>query len=286
MKTVALDYVPATVEHRFRLAPHHELLVNGPNASEWITGNVVGTALDVPVLLRADGDKADMVLLEELYGMAIDFPWSPSGLKRLGSGANYRGAAFGNVEARAIRRRMGTAGSAFSYQHPAFSEVMEALVKRAWMHVEDKCPDLYLAIDSAPKALPEWRIRDTPFTSGVINATVCLPYHRDRGNVQNTGSVMWISRRHATGGHLHIPELNVVVDCSHGALLVFYGELFWHGVTQMGGLSRKGAGRFSVVAYSKQGILKAKSPEEEHRIAAERGTAAGDDVRETVLKYE
>ena len=238
MNVIELEYQPAATDHRFRMAPHHDDLVE--QGATWVTGDTTGVAVDVPILMRADGDTADLALLEELYGYAADYPWSPSGLKRLGSGANYRGAAFGSVEARSIRRRMGTAGSAFGYQNPAFAVVMEALVARAWMRLEDLCPDMYQAIDSAPKALPAWRIHNTPFTSGVINATVCLPYHRDRGNVQNTGSVMWVSRKHITGGHLHIPELDVVVDCDHGALLVFYGELFWHGVTLMRGHSRAG----------------------------------------------
>jgi len=281
VRQIALNYKPHRQEFIFQTPRHHSQFLDAGAA--WLTGDVQVRTGDIPILLRADARPKDLVYLEELYAQAIEYPFVPS-IKRI-SGPAYPGAAFGTTEMRVIRKRLAASKSVFDFSNPDMSAVLDELVARGWKRTKKLCPDLYDAMDSAPKARAEWRIRDTPFTSGVINASAAIPYHRDRGNVANSGSVMWVARKLVDGGHLHIPELNVVVDCRHGTLLVFYGEIFWHGVTVIKGLSRARAGRFSVVAYSKKSILNAKSPQEEHYEAALRGTRLADKRRDTVLEY-
>ena len=140
-------------------------------------------------------------------------------------------------------------------------------------------------MNSGAIGLDCWCIGDTPFTSGSINKDCSMYYHRDRGNVPNTGSVMWLARSYCKGGHLHIPELGLLVDCSHGAMVAFYGETFWHGVTQITGLSRAKSVRLSIVAYSKRAILYAQEGDDEHLEAAKRSTAAFDEVRDTATRH-
>ena len=286
MKLLNLPYTDHEEEHLSRIPRYHTALLGVGGVSNWLSGDVIVSTEGFPVLLRMDARPKDMLHIEALYKYAIQHTFNKSGVRRYNSGATYAAEVFGTSQKSEIRKRMATARTRFSYNHASFADCAEVLVERGWDKVRKHCPDMYDAIDSAPKALDCWRLRGTPYTSGVINASVTMPYHRDRGNVPSTGSVMWVSRKLVTGGHLHIPELNALVDCKHGTLLVFYGEIFWHGVTLIRGLSRSQAGRFSLVAYAKNSILSAQDPETEHKLAALRGTLSADDRRDTVLKYE
>ena len=284
MKTIELDYKPHSEKEMLRSPKTHESIL--ADGADWITGNRIVEVDGIPVLCRRNGSLSELALLDDLFDIAIDHKFHADGVRRVYTGVSYPAESFGIAERRPIRRRMGVGRTQFSYKHPIFAGVMEELVKSGWKSLKHGARGLYDAIDSAPKSLKAWRIGNTPYTSGVINASVSMPYHRDRNNVEHTGSLMWVTRRHAEGGHLHIPELNAVVDCSHGTMLVFYGEIFWHGVTRITQLSREGSGRYSVVAYAKKSVLQAKSPAEEHYLAAVRGTKSADAIRDTVLKYD
>ena len=279
MRRVELPYTPHNQESIFQTPRRHDCFLS--SGAEWLTGDTEVRVGDIPVLLRADAGTADLVLLEALYHQALEYPFVDR-IKRL-SGPSYHGEIFGMTELQGPRKRFGASASMFDLNHPEMSRILWELVSRGWERLREMSPEMHAAIDSAPKARDEWRMHDTPYTSGVINASASVPYHRDRGNVPHTGSIMWVSRKLVGGGHLHIPELDAVVDCSHGTLLVFYGEILWHGVTLMHGLSRDRAERYSVVAYARNRILNAKSPDEEHYAAALRGTRLADVRRDTVL---
>ena len=281
MKRIELAYTPHEQELIFQTPRRHDHFLE--EGATWITGDVEARIGDIPVLFRADAKPKDLVLLEDLYQHSLRYKFRDR-IKRL-AGPTYYGEIFCTTEMRPIRKRNAASSSMLDIYYPDMSRTLWELVGRGWARLRKMCPGLYDAIDSAPQARKEWRIGDTPFTSGVLNASASLPYHRDRGNVPHTGSVMWVSRKLVRGGHLHIPELNAVVDCGHGTLLIFYGEIFWHGVTLMQGLSRHGAERYSVVAYAKNMLLQAESPQEEHYKAALRGTRLADERRDTVLKH-
>lgn len=284
MKTIHLDEIKS-YEHSERvLTPRYHTVIGRDDKHWMVTGDTTIRIDDFPVLLRIDGSTKDRAILDAVYGHAINHKWEQAGIRRIGSGGGYTGASFGTGERSYLKRKLAVSITHFTHEYPDFSGLLELMVQRGWRKLKRRCPEMYDNINSAPKALKCWRISGTPFTSGVINASVTMPYHRDRNNVPATGSLMWISRRHVKGGHLHIPELGIIVDCRHGTLLVYYGETFWHGVTLIRGLSRAQAGRFSIVAYSKLNVLAAQSPAVEDELAALRGTASMDDVRDTALK--
>ena len=282
-----VDYVPYHEKHMLHTARYHNSIIED-NDAMWLHGNKLVSVQGTPVLLRLDAEpfSKEEMLLEDVLIHGNSHPWAEGGIKRIHTGAGYTGASFGTAERKEIRRRMGTGRTQFSYQYPEFTAVMEELVKVGWENIKKYGGDFYYQVDSADRARKEWRIGNTPYTSGVINSSVTMPYHRDRGNVEDTGSVMWVARTYTKGGHLHIPELNMVVCCSHGTMLAFYGEIFWHGVTLIRGLSRDQASRYSIVAYAKKAILKAKAPEDEHKDAMLRGTKSFDHIRETAIKHE
>ena len=101
--------------------------------------------------------------------------------------------------------------------------------------------------------LPEWRMtEDALWTSGVINQSSALPYHRDGSNF-DTWSAMPVVRRGMDGGHLHFPEYDITVNCRDGWALWFNGFAYVHGVTPMKPRA-KDAYRYSIVFYAKRGM--------------------------------
>lgn len=283
MKHLDLDFNPIEEVDLFRVPRSHKRIVS--DGAQMVKGDAIGYVEGVPVLVRMDATVPELAALDDIYDMATEHKFQAGGIRRANTGTYY-GESFGTVEPLALRRRYSVSRSNFSIENYEFSAALERMVKVGWRKVKRNAREYYDQIDTADKALSAWRIGKTPYTSGVINATVTLPYHRDRGNVDRTGSLMWISRKLVKGGHLHIPELSIVVDCSHGAMLAFYGEIFWHGVTAINDTTRARAARYSIVAYAKRKILKAGTPEEEYRKGIELAAKHSEEERETVLKYD
>lgn len=100
--------------------------------------------------------------------------------------------------------------------------------------------------------LEEWRLGDTTWTSGVINKSSALPYHRDAFNF-DVWTAMPVLRRHMRGGYLHLPEYDVTVASRDGWAVFFPGWDLVHGVTPMRPLKPEGY-RFSVVYYALRGM--------------------------------
>lgn len=99
----------------------------------------------------------------------------------------------------------------------------------------------------------DWRMaKDALWTSGVINKTSTLPYHRDGFNF-DTWSAMPVLRRNVTGGYLHIPEYDITCAARDGYALYFCGYRVMHGVTPMTQTAKDGY-RYSVVYYALRGM--------------------------------
>lgn len=122
--------------------------------------------------------------------------------------------------------------------------------------------------------LPEWRMEeDSLWTSGVINRSMTLPYHRDGSNFP-TWSAMPTLRYRMAGGHLHLPEYDITFACKDGEVSWFCGKDLVHGVTPM--YSKQGhadAYRFSIVYYALAGMKDCATYAEETTQSAERRTA-------------
>jgi hypothetical protein len=100
--------------------------------------------------------------------------------------------------------------------------------------------------------LSEWRLEDSTWTSGIINKSSVLPYHRD-GNNLSTWSAMPTIRYATTGGYLHVPEYGIVFPCGDGDVTWFYGRGLVHGVTPIKP-RRKDSYRYSIVYYALKGM--------------------------------
>lgn len=109
---------------------------------------------------------------------------------------------------------------------------------------------------------PEWRIGDSPFTSGIVNKDNVLPYHFDKGNVPGGWSLMLGFKRDVDGGYLVIPEYDLALEVADNTLSGFDGQIALHGVSPFRKLSRY-AHRYTIVYYAKAGAWQCLSPAEE-----------------------
>lgn len=114
----------------------------------------------------------------------------------------------------------------------------------------------------AGKVLPEYRIADTPFTSGIVNQNNPLPYHFDRGNFKGVNSAMLGFKTDIEGGHLTVPEIDTAFAIGDRSLLLFDGQSLLHGVTPFRRMSDRAA-RYTVVFYSLEGMWRCEPPGEE-----------------------
>lgn len=110
--------------------------------------------------------------------------------------------------------------------------------------------------------LPEYRIGDSMFTSGIINHNNPLKYHFDAGNYKNVWSCMFAFKKDIEGGYLAVPEINMGFKCGNGSLTMFDGQGLLHGVTPIKKLSES-AVRYTVVYYSLLQMWNCITPKDE-----------------------
>ncbi len=101
------------------------------------------------------------------------------------------------------------------------------------------------------KVKPEFTIKETPFTSGIVNDNNPLCYHFDAGNYKNVWSAMIVMKKGIKQGHLSLPEYGVKVEVADNSIFFFDGQNIMHGVTPIIKTSSF-ARRFSIVYYSLQ----------------------------------
>jgi hypothetical protein len=115
--------------------------------------------------------------------------------------------------------------------------------------------------------LPDWLLdEDGLWTSGVINRTATLPYHRDGANF-HTWSAMPSVRMGVDGGRLHLPEYGLTCRVDDADVTWFAGRDLVHGVTPMR-LRRSDGYRYTVVYYALSGMVDCRSWAEETAGAA------------------
>lgn len=170
------------------------------------------------------------------------------------SGAANVSRTFGASPRAAINRREGCQASALTRDEPIlaaelsrYAAVLQGMLGEIAPQVIDRDRDRLKPIDET------WRIGESDlWTSGVINRSSKLPYHRDTFNFP-TWSAMPVLRRNMRGGYLSIPEYDAVVACRDGWAVFFPGHDLLHGVTSMTPTTRDGY-RYSIVYYALRGM--------------------------------
>ena len=117
------------------------------------------------------------------------------------------------------------------------------------------------------------------WTSGVVNDTAQLPYHRDGFNFP-VWSAMPVIRRGTRGGYLHIPEYDVVLPCADGTASFFEGYRLVHGVTPITRVKKGDGYRISCVFYALKGMKNCRTAAEESALGRRRRTERERDMAE------
>jgi hypothetical protein len=191
--------------------------------------------------------------VERLRGALTGIPWNS--LFRSKTGSRNHARTFGMAPRRVSIRRESCRPTWLAVNEPARHDVLVDLAGRLQAQMLDFAPGAYAQAMKGVQVVPEeWRMaEDSLWTSGVVNKSSSLPYHRDRLNFPDTWAAMPVLRRNMTGGHLHIPEFGVSVQCRDGWVVTFPGYRYVHGVTPMKATA-DGGYRYSVVYYALRGM--------------------------------
>jgi len=170
------------------------------------------------------------------------------------SGLRYAHRTFGYRTRQPLRRRESCSACNTAVDYPEVHRCIESITT----DIEGLFADFHPAEYERQRALvadvilPEWRMGGGLWTSGIINQTSALTYHRDRNNLATTWSAMLVMRRHLRGGYLHVPALDLYASCDDGHVLIFEGASLLHGVT--GFHIRPGGYRYTLVYYALTGM--------------------------------
>lgn len=236
-----------------------------------------------PYTVEYEGETIALVdrLPDELHRLmrwavlAWDKTVTSGGVMR-SKGLRNRAGVFGFLAANPILQRpvCGECGGA-----RAEPEAHRVLCRAAmWLadNLAHRLPEQYARNQEAVAPVdPVWRLPGGLWTSGVVNSTSALPYHRDRNNF-DVWSAMPIVRRGTRGGYLHLPELTLaaeplVLPCGDGDVVYFNGQAWMHGVTPIVRAQDDGY-RFSVVYYPVRKMANCLPPKEEVERANKRRT--------------
>lgn len=200
--------------------------------------------------LRSQSDDLAKIV-ERLIKFDLDVPMDTARL----SGIESRNRVFGTVEPNKLRRRVACSAARLDKENPRLLAALTELANQGieqWCEIDDATFTAHKNLVET-KIHPDWLLGETGFTSGVINFTAALPYHKDSGNIPGSWSMMLALRSNVEGGHLHLPEYDVTLGIFDRSITFFNGQAVWHGVTPFH-LNKKTAHRFTIVFYAKNKI--------------------------------
>lgn len=170
------------------------------------------------------------------------------------SGTRNVSRTFGFTTRSAVLQREACTPTSLAWESPEAQMTLNQTAEDLATFLLEELPEVYEQnYREIQNVLPEWRMTDDAlWTSGVINQSSALPYHRDGANF-DTWSAMPVVRRGMDGGHLHMPEYDITINCRDGWALYFNGYAYVHGVTPMAPRAKDGY-RYSIVFYAKRGM--------------------------------
>lgn len=243
------------------------------------TPNVAQATVDDPIFIT---DRAT----REVIGIVTKLPkdrlaelrWAVTRMEmgtvaRMGGRQEGSGRTFGWSPKRIIARRESCRATSAAADFPKEHAVLARFAGSLSRDFEALLPHRAEADQAVLRQVAgDWKMDDDAlWTSGVINRSATLPYHRDGMNF-HTWSAMPSLRMGMSGGHLHVPEYGITYRVDDGDVTWFCGRDLVHGVTPME--TRKANGyRFSIVYYALAGMKDCRTFAEETAQNAERRTA-------------
>lgn len=183
------------------------------------------------------------------------------------------GRTFGFAPRNPIKQKEACGSTTLERDQPAVAAVLARLAGGLGRDFAELLPGRAAADRQVlDQVNADWLLdEDGLWTSGVINRTATLPYHRDGANF-HTWSAMPSVRMGVDGGRLHIPEYGVTCRVDDGDVTWFAGRDLVHGVTPMR-LRRQDGYRYTIVYYALAGMLDCRSYAEETASAGALRTA-------------
>lgn len=166
------------------------------------------------------------------------------------SGMPSQSAIFGYSPRNTIRKDFCSA-TRLAYDQPHIHQVIvdyAQVVADEYQKINPDLHDEHMAT-TRNNVVGDYRVKESPFTSGIINKNNPLKYHFDSGNFSGVWSGMLVFKGGVSGGYLSVPEYNMGFKLRHNSLLMFDGQGLLHGVTPIRKLSSD-AYRYSIVYYS------------------------------------
>jgi len=170
------------------------------------------------------------------------------------SGTRNRSRVFGFTTRSAVLQREACTPTSLAWESPEAQITLNHTAEVLGEYLREQLPEVFEHdYQQISQVLPEWRMtEDALWTSGVINQSSALPFHRDGSNF-DTWSAMPVIRRGMDGGHLEMPEFGITINCKDGWALWFNGHAHVHGVTPLSPRTKDGY-RYSIVFYAKRGM--------------------------------
>lgn len=229
--------------------PDRDTIINTPTL-------VVDPDLGAPVMAYLPLSPADTAKLTDAVTRIPAF----SGVSRAGS-LRSLSRTFGMAPRRPVNKHDSCRITALARDHPDIHAVLAELSLTLGDTLASFAPEIAARDRATIDAVgPEWRMAEgSLWTSGVVNHTAQLPYHRDALNF-DAWSAMPVVRRGVTGGYLNIPEYGLTPSCRNGYVVYFNGHKLLHGVTPLQAPARQYRSgtaegyRLSVVYYALRGM--------------------------------
>lgn len=201
-----------------------------------------------------------------------------------GSGMRNVSRTFGFAPKSVVMNRESCRPASMAHQQPEQHAVIVAAAKLLETFLVEEVPEVVdYSYDKSHEINDDWRLSDDVYwTSGVINQTSALPYHRDRNNFP-VWSAMPVARRKARGGYLSVPEYDVTIAARDGWVVYFNGYMLTHGVTPIEIKADDGY-RFSCVYYCLRGMVNCADDAREQADAKRRRTEREKQIAETSVE--
>ena len=209
--------------------------------------------------IYVDAETGEIVLVyaplksgtEDLRAAVLN---TPMGSVKRASGIDQESRSFGMAPRKVMQGRDACRPASLAYERPSEHAFLARLALDLGETLREISPEKYQEnIDALAEIDKDWRITEGAlWTSGNINRSATLPYHRDGFNF-DSWSAMPVVRRGMRGGYLNVPEYGLTVGCRDGWVVFFNGYRIVHGVTPMAKSTDDGY-RFSVVYYALRGM--------------------------------
>lgn len=200
------------------------------------------------------------------------------------NGLKTTSRVFGYQPRIAVRRDFCTATS-LANENPRANKLISKFGKEIAPIYQNGFPQIFEQHRdwTKEKVLEEWKIEETPFTSGIINKNNPLKYHFDAGNIKEVCSCMIGLKRNIGGGYLSIPELRIGLEICDQSLTIFDGQKLLHGVTPINQLSGNSY-RYTIVYYTLHQMWKCETVTKE--LARIRSVKSQRELKRTTLNQE